>query len=327
MRALMRIVAVLTVLWCGYWFIGARVLTTEGRAALDQMQENGRLGYGSFSIGGFPARFEADMADLSVSDPAAGWAWSVPRVAVHALAYSPNRVIAVLPPEQRLRVAGQSLALTTEDMRASVAFGLSPAVPLSHAEAVSGPLTARSDRGWSLAMDALRLAARQEDGEGFRYRLGAEATALTLDGAPAALLAKAGLADGPGRVRLDADAVLDRALDRAAAEVPPRVTELSIRSLELDWGRLALRGTGDLRIGADGTPEGTIRLRLANWRDLPPLLVALGLIAEAEAPALTRTMGQLALLSGGTADLSLPLSFAGGWVTLGPLPLGPAPRF
>ncbi|MEZ5866970.1 MAG: DUF2125 domain-containing protein [Defluviimonas denitrificans] len=71
----------------------------------------------------------------------------------------------------------------------------------------------------------------------------------------------------------------------------------------------------------------TIQLRLANWRDLPPLLVALGVIAEAEAPALTRTMGQLALLSGGTGDLSLPLSFTGGWVALGPLPLGPAPRF
>ena len=210
---------------------------------------------------------------------------------------------------------------------ASVAFGLSPAVPLSHAEAVSGPLTARSDRGWSLAMDALRLAVRQEDGEGFRYGLGAEATALALAGTPAVLLAKAGLADGPGRVRLDADAVLDRALDRAAAEVPPRITTLSVRSLELDWGRLALRGTGDLRIGADGTPEGTIQLRLANWRDLPPLLVALGLIAAAEAPALTRTMGQLALLSGGKGDLSLPLSFTGGWVALGPLPLGPAPRF
>ena len=327
MRALMWIVAVLTALWCGYWFVGARVLTTEGRAALDQMQQDGRLGYGTFSIGGFPARFEADLADLSLRDPAAGWAWSVPDVAVHALAYSPNRVIAVLPPEQRLRVAGQSLALTTEDMRASVAFGLSSAVPLTHAEAVSGPLTARSDRGWSLAMEALRLAARQEEGEGFRYRLGAEATALTLDGAPAAVLAKAGLAEGPGRVRLDADAVLDRALDRSAAELPPRVTALSVRSLELDWGRLALRGAGDLRIGAEGVPEGTIQLRLANWRDLPPLLVALGLIAAAEAPALTRTMGQLALLSGGKGDLSLPLSFTGGWVALGPLPLGPAPRF
>ena len=327
MRALIRIVAVLTVLWCGYWFVGARVLTSEGRTALDQMQEDGRLGYGAFSIGGFPARFEADLADLSVSDPAAGWAWSVPQVAVHALAYSPNRVIAVLPPEQTLRVAGETFAVTTEDMRASVAFGLSSAVPLTHAEAVSGPLTARSDRGWSLAMDALRLAVRQEDGEGFRYRLGAEATALTLAGTPAVLLAKAGLADGPGRVRLDADAVLDRALDRAAAEVPPRITTLSVRSLELDWGRLALRGTGDLGIGADGTPEGTIQLRLANWRDLPPLLAALGVIAEAEAPALTRTMGQLALLSGGTGDLSLPLSFTGGWVALGPLPLGPVPRF
>lgn len=327
MRALMWIVAVLTVIWCGYWFVGARVLTNEGRAVLDRMQQDGRLGYGTFSIGGFPARFEAVLADLSLRDPAAGWAWSVPDLAVHALAYSPNRVIAVLPPVQRLRVAGESLALTTEDMRASVAFGLSSAVPLTHAEVVSAPLTARSDRGWSLAMEALRLAVRQEEGEGFRYRLGAEATALTLDGAPAVMLAKAGLAEGPGRVRLDADAVLDRALDRSAAELPPRVTALSVRSLELDWGRLALRGAGDLLIGADGTPEGTIQLRLANWRDLPPLLVALGVIAEAEAPALTRTMGQLALLSGATGDLSLPLSFTGGWVALGPLPLGPAPRF
>ena len=42
---------------------------------------------------------------------------------------------------------------------------------------------------------------------------------------------------------------------------------------------------------------------------------------------LSKTMQQLAALSGDPAELVLPLNLKAGWMALGPLPLGPAPRF
>ncbi len=327
MRVILWLVAALAVLWGGYWYVSAGALRHGTEAALTAMQTEGRADFSAIDLGGFPARFKLTVTDPALRDPNGGWTWRAAQVVVHALAYDPGQIIAVLPADQTLTVGRETIALRTTDMRASAAFGLATALPLQHAEAVSGAITATSDLGWALSGDALRLAIREEDPATFRYRLGAEATSLTLTGVPAEILTRAGLRNGPGRIRLDADATFDRALDRTVAEVPPRPTAADIRSLELDWDKLSLRGSGMLSIDASGAPDGTLSLSLTNWQGLPPLLVAAGMIPPDMETSLTQSMGQLAMLSGTPDELSLPLSFKAGWVALGPLPLGPAPRF
>jgi hypothetical protein len=327
MRVILWLVAALAVLWGGYWYVSAGALRAGTETALATMKAEGRADYSGIDLGGFPARFKLTVTDPQLRDPNGGWTWRAAQVVVHALAYNPGQIIAVLPDDQTLAVGRETIALKTTDLRASMAFGLATALPLSHAEAVSGAIAAQSDLGWSLTGDALRLAIRAEDPATFRYRLGAESSGLTLSGFPAEVLTRAHLTSGPGRVRLDADATFDRALDRTAAEVPPRTTGLDIRSLELDWDRLSLRGSGTLTIGPDGVPDGELSLSLRNWQGLPPLLVAAGVVTPDMERALTRTMAQLAALSGKPDELTLPLNFKAGWVALGPLPLGPAPRF
>lgn len=326
MRVLLWLMAAVAALWCGYWYVGARTVRHETETALAAMKAEGRADYTAVGLSGFPARFKLTIADPALSDPARGWSWRAASATVHALAYDPGRIIALFPAEQTVRVGGQTIALATTGMRASAGFGLSATLPLGHAEAISDATRARSDAGWSARAGQLRAAIRLEDAATNRYRLGAEATALTLGGAPARILRRAGLGTGPGRFRLDADARFDAPLDRQAAMQPPRTREVVVHALELDWDALSLRGDGTLAIDGQGLPEGTLALGLTNWRGLPPLLVAAGIIPADAEQRLTRTMEQLALLSGNRDELRLPLTFKAGWVALGPLPLGPAPR-
>lgn len=326
MRVILWLVAALAVLWCGYWFLAARTLRTETLAALATMKAEGRADYSDVALGGFPARFELTVTDPAFRDPDRGLAWRAPRATVHALAYDPSRIIAVLPSDQVLGIAGQTIALTTTDMRASAAFGRSADLPLQHAEAITDRTTAQSANGWSITAAQVRLATRAEDFTAFRYRLGAEGTGLTLSGLPAEILGRAGLGNGPGRIRLDAGASFDGPLDRNAVQAPPRTTEIDVRALELDWGALSLRGNGTLSVDPDGVPKGTLTLSVRNWQGLPPLMVAAGLVPADMETRLAATMAQLARLSGKPDELTLPLAFQAGWVALGPLPLGPAPR-
>lgn len=327
MRVILWLVALFAVLWGGFWYFGARTLRAETEAALTQMKAEGRVDYSAFDLGGFPARFDLSVTDPALADPGGRWRWRAPSLTVYALAYDPGKIIALLPSGQTIETGGETITLTTTDMRASAGFGLSTALPLLHAEAISDATEAKSDLGWTLAAQQLRLAIREEDAKSFRYRLGAEATALALSGPPAEILARANLPASPGQARIDADATFSRALDRAAIDTPPMLRALALSALELDWGDLSLRGDGRIDISASGTPEGAINLRLRNWRGLPPLLVATGTVPPEMEKQLADMMQQLAALSGDPAELALPLTFKAGWMALGPLPLGPAPRF
>lgn len=327
MRVILWLVALFAVLWGGFWYFGAQKLRSETETALTQMKAEGRADYSGFDLGGFPARFELTVTDPALADPGGRWLWRAPSLTIHALAYDPGKIIALLPSGQTIEAAGETIALSTTDMRMSAGFGLSTALPLLHAEAISDATEAKSDLGWTLAAKQIRLAIREEGAAAFRYRLGAEATALALSGPPAEVLARASLPASPGQVRIDADATFDRALDRAAADAPPKLSALALSALELDWGDLSLRGDGRIDISAAGAPEGVINLRLRNWQGLPPLLVATGTVPPEMEKQLGDMLQQLAALSGDPEELALPLTFKAGWMALGPLPLGPAPRF
>jgi hypothetical protein len=128
------------------------------------------------------------------------------------------------------------------------------------------------------------------------------------------------------KLRLDAIVTLTAPLDRMAGRSHPRPIQLEVKEAQLVWGSLVLFGSGTIAAAADGLAEGRIALRLTNWRDAIPLAVAAGLIKPEVAPTLANMFALLAGQSGKPEDLDLPLVFANGRMSLGPLPLGPAPR-
>ncbi len=73
-------------------------------------------------------------------------------------------------------------------------------------------------------------------------------------------------------------------------------------------------------------PEGRIALRATNWREMLRIARTAGVLPEAIAGTVERGLGLLAGLSGNPETLDAPLTFAGGRVAFGPIPLGAAPR-
>jgi hypothetical protein len=67
-------------------------------------------------------------------------------------------------------------------------------------------------------------------------------------------------------------------------------------------------------------------VKITNWRDLLRVARNAGLLPEPLMPTIERAFEILAGLSGPADTLDAPLTFAGGIVSFGPLPLGPAPR-
>ena len=92
------------------------------------------------------------------------------------------------------------------------------------------------------------------------------------------------------------------------------------------WGQLALHAEGLLEADAQGFAAGRVMLRLTNWDRLPALLVALGAIKPEIAPTIAGGLRAMAAQSPDPAVLALPLDMRDGRMTLGPFPLGEAPR-
>ena len=78
---------------------------------------------------------------------------------------------------------------------------------------------------------------------------------------------------------------------------------------------------------AEGVPEGRIEVEAREWRALLAAARAGGAIRPEVASALEAGLGLIAAISSSDGSLSAPLRFSGGGMFLGPIPLGPAPRF
>lgn len=315
MRAIkaFTVLAVLaTLAWGGYWFAGSRALDRALTEALDRQSQ---FSAASHRILGFPNRF-----DITLDQPRlafAGGDWSADFVQVFALSYRLNHLIAVFAPEQRLTLAGRSLAVQAADLRASVQMEATLDLPLDLVALVGTDL-ALADQENRHRLGALRLASRR----------------LAPDVQEMALLAEEVQPDpavldrlDPARVlprhfrllRLDAEVQTDRPLDRhALTGAPPAITRLTLTGARLAWVDSDVSLTGRLTPDAGGNLSGEVALRVEGW----PALLARARSAGFLEPGQTGPLGALLAAlpteaEGETVDV--PLSVVAGDVWLGPI--------
>lgn len=322
MRFLLWVVLGLGVLWGAYWFVGSSALDREVNAWFDTQAASGRLvGRDSVSVAGFPNRFDVTITAPYLVDEASGWGVKTPFLQLLSMTWKPWHVIAVLAPTQELTSPSGRVLSVISEVWASLQ--LRPGLDLALDQVVvdAKSITVTSD-GLSMAAGRIELAAAADATRENGLRLGLQADDLTLDPSIAALVPDLGpvISD----VHLDATVQLSRPVNRhLTPEAEVKAVHLS--EARLAWGDLALSAKGDLTRDADGRAEGEIALSVAGWRQLPDALVALGAMPASMAPWVTRA---LTLLAAGASDpdqLEVPLTFAGGRMALGSLPLGAAP--
>jgi hypothetical protein len=322
MRKLIWAVVAALTLYGGYWVAGSRAVLAGVEQALSEAKAAGQADYAAVSLAGFPSRF-----DLTVDRPAVVWnggasGWAAPFLQIFALSYRPNRIIVVWPNEQTLTLAGTPLAVSTANFRASATFGASTDLPLDHSavEIDAGKLTARA--GWTLSFDSLRFGSRTA-GSDTAHELGLSVTGLRTEEID---LPDAVAGYGAANARADVIVTFDGPLDRSAAVRPPLLLAADVTNVDITWGKAAVKANGRLEVTSAGFPEGRIETETTGWRDLLSLAAETGLIRPDLTPTAERMLDQLARASGSDNVLRLPLTFRGGWMSLGPLPLGPAPR-
>ncbi len=311
MRALVWIVAAVAAAYAGLWFVGERQVETRAARALADLEARGwEVDYASLNTTGFPSRLDTRVTDLRLASPDGTLGWALPALQVYALVYRPTHVIADLPPEQAVTVAGREFAVTSEGLRASARGGLSARLPFREAVVEGGPLTVAGE-GAEVFLGRLLLAARERDPAAHAYDLYLDVGELVpAEGAPALDL-----------VRLDAEVTLDRPIDREL-QGAPAIRGIALRDLRLALGDLALSASGALAPDAEGALAGEVVIVAENWRGLLDLGERSGTLDPARRLLFERALEGLA-----DGDrIEVPVTFADGTVSALGLPLLAAPR-
>lgn len=317
MRGLLWVTVVLAVLWGGWWVVGSRGAKAAAEGWLD-----GRGRYETLTVAGFPNRFDVTVTGVELIDAASGIGWSAPFAQVFAMTWKPWHLIAALPGGQEISLPGGVVILDGKAMRGSLL--LVPGADLALTEAVveGADLTLSPSPGVVTGAAKLVASVRADDSRAQGYRLGASLQSLALAPEWAAV---AGLPPLLDEVFFDANIALTAPIDRHMAASRPALTWLDLTAARVNWGALKLSAKGGFATDAAGFAEGKIDIRVENWRYLPPVLVASGVIGEGFAPALTRALEVMAGHGDAPDVLTLPLIAKAGRMSLGPFPLGPAP--
>lgn len=329
MLRLFGLVAVAVSLWSGWWFLGARGTEAGLRHWLDERRAAGWLAEaGEIRVGGYPLRFMTEVTALELADPATGLAWSAPSFRLDSPAWDPTAVTAIWPARQIVATPQERIEIAASGMEATLALVPGPALTLRHANLALAEASLDSTLGWQSRLALARLSfGRRERGEN-RYDLSFEAAEYEPAAPLLALIDPA--VTLPRQIDLlSVVAVIgfDAPWDRQAIERRrPQPRSVDLERLKARWGRLELEAAGAVTVDAEGVPEGRVQIRAVNWRDMVALGVAAGLIPESVAGSIETGLELLAAAGGNPATIEVPLGFRGGKVTLGPVPLGAAPK-
>lgn len=329
MGRLIVLVLVVAGLWMGFWAVGSVLYEKGLRGWIDARRAEGwAADVAALEVKGFPNRFDTTVTDVRLADPATGIAWTAPFVQFLSLAYKPHQVIAVLPESHVFSTPLQTMTITHDQARGSLFLGASASLPLDRAVLVVDALRISSTLGWDIALEQGRFAAERAPVAENSYRLGAEVMGLSPSTGTRAVLDPAGVLPRTiETMRLDATLRFTGPWDRSAVEdVRPQVTRIDIDDLSVRWGDVTFRAAGTLDVDETGLPSGRITVKAVEWRRLLQMAVGTGLVGETFLPALERALELMAALEGPPDTLDAPLTFENGFVSFGPIPLGPALR-
>ncbi len=316
--------------WGGYWLVGARTTESAFSGWFEARRADGWVAeYDDLNTAGFPNRFDTTFTGLSLADPDNDLAWEAPLFQVLTLSYTPHKFIAVWPHEQVLARPDQRLTIASDDMRASISFVPDLTMPVDHATFETSGADIASSNGWQSRIGHGQLSIRRTPGGAANsYDLYLAATDMVPgDDYMQTLRGVANLPDVIDSVTVNGRATFDAPWDRFAVERRrPQPTRIELDSLDAAWGDLALAATGALDVAADGTPTGEIAVKATNWREMIALAEATGALSADWVVPLTRALEALAGLSGDPETLDVPLRFGRGLMSVGPIPVGAAPK-
>lgn len=329
MRRLIVAILVVSGVWMGLWAAGSIAYEKGLNAWIETRRAEGwAADVAGLKVAGFPNRFDTTLTEVRLADPETGIAWSAPFVQFLSLAYKPHEVIAVLPETHVFSTPLQTMTISHDQARGSLFLEASPSLPLNRSVVEIDALDIASTLGWDVALEKGVFAAEKVAATEHGYRIGAQLEGLVPSLGTRRLLDPGDvLPDRIETMRLDATLGFTGPWNRYAIEIArPQITDIDLDDLSARWGDVTFRAAGELVVDEGGVPTGRITVKAVEWRRLLDMAIGTGLLAETFRPALERALGLMASLEGPPNTLDAPLTFEKGFVSFGPIPLGPAPR-
>ncbi|MGY3438184.1 MULTISPECIES: DUF2125 domain-containing protein [unclassified Marinovum] len=324
MKRLALVILVVALGWSGYWLWGKQVLVRSYDGWFAERRDEGwNAQYGDMAVRGFPNRHDTTWTDLALSDPESGLGWQAPFFQLLLLSYNRHHAIAVWPDAQTITTPDGEYAITSDKLQASLVTKGAAHV-LERANLVADVLNVTAPEGATTALAQLRMATTRAEGAAYDMAVVVDGLAL-----PAGVVQATGgaLPQTFSEARLAARLVFSEPWALAATRARPQPTAIELSEAALEWGPMALRMTGDLEIDGKGRGTGKVHVQAKNWREMLEVARASGEVSAVMVDGIETALSLLAQISGSRNSLDLTLTLDKGEMRLGPLPLGPAPRF
>lgn len=315
----------LAALFTGYWYTVAQVAQNGVQQVLDQARSDGwQVETADMGVSGFPGTFSLQVVDPVLVAPNGAWTWRGSDMEISAASINPTRPTAVFPATHTVQIGDQTLQIDVVDMQAGAAASFNAALHFDDGFAALTDATIVSDAGWQAQIAQIDALAALAEGGNTVYDVDLTITDVALPEDIIAQVIPAGIL-GPvvSRVAVDGAVTFDRGLERVTQSgAVPEVSRVDLTSFNLVWADIAINAEGALDIDDEGVPTGQVVLKSAQWEALIDLLGATGAVDAQRLPMLTTMAGAMA---GADGELELPITFSDGFMSMGVVPLGPAP--
>lgn len=329
MRKLLWLALALVLLYAGYWFIGARGTEKAIAAWTNAREAEGwQAEYASVETTGFPMRFDTTIREALFADPQSGVAYSTPQIDILSQSHRPTRLTARFAETAAIATPYQTIEVTQDRAEAELFVDPGPALTLDHSAAILNTVVMQSSLGWGLVLEAAQFTTQRDADDPLTHAIAFNAKGFAPTGGLMATLDPSGLlSDRFETLDIDMTARFDAPWNIHALEGPrPQPTHLKLADLSAQWGELTLRLAGEFDIDAQGTPTGKLSVKAENWRQMIQIATAMGAIPENMSGMVERAGEMIAGLSGRKDTIDADLTLANGTISMGFIPLGPAPQ-
>lgn len=329
MRGLIRAVIFIVVIWSAYWFVAGFGLRNAITAWFDAQQARGwQAEFSDVETDGYPFHHMTRLNNPALADPGTGTAWSADWIEFQSPAIWPGRqALRFADTPQRLSYFDQTATIQASELQAELQLQPGVALVLEKMALTAGPWSITDDTEALAGGNTLALVMEQS-AIPEAYVIRAQVDGFTPGDDLRELMRSATtLPQAFETLELDLTATFDKTWDRSALEESrPQPVKIDLRLAEMKWGALRLFAAGELDVDAQGIPTGEIAIRAENWRDMIAMANAAGALPDQAVDTVTRALNFMAGLGGNPNTLDMQLNLRDGFVALGPLPLGPAPR-
>ncbi|CAD0183831.1 hypothetical protein RUESEDTHA_00706 [Ruegeria sp. THAF57] len=329
MRGLIRAVIFVFVIWSAYWLIAGFGLRNAITAWFDKQEEMGwQADFSAVETAGYPTHHVTRLNNPALADPVNGTAWSADWIEFQSPAIWPGRqMLRFADTPQRLSYFDQTATIQARDLKAELQLQPGVALVLEKMALTAAPWTITDDAKALAGGQTLGLVMEQTDLPE-AYNISARIDGFTPGDDLRDLMRSATtLPQSFETLEFDMTTTFDKVWDRSALEQSrPQPVKIDLHLAEMKWGALRLFATGQLNVDNQGIPTGEIAIKAENWRDMVAMANAAGALPDQAVSPVTRALNFMAGLGGNPNALDMQLNFRDGFVALGPLPLGPAPR-